>query len=107
MDEQSRENARKAQAIINLYGRLKGTIIDLTRSQYAVPLLDCRFDQPVFTSSVFDNCPGMPSKPMVMNRPGRLRNAGILTVLREGRGRRPHILALAELVNICEDSAIF
>ena len=102
MDEQSRENTRKARAIIDLYNRLKGRIIDLTHSQYAVPLLDCLFDQPIFTSSQFDDCPGMPSKPMIMNMLGRLKSAGILKVLREGSGRRPQILALAELINICE-----
>ncbi len=106
MDEQARENTRKAQAIIDLYNQLKGRIIDLTHSQYAVPLLDCLFDQPVFTSSQFDNRPGMPSKQMVMNMLGRLKESGILKVLREGSGRRPQMLALAELVNICEGSAI-
>ena len=75
----------------------------MTHSQYAVPLLDCLFDQPVFTSSRFDDCPGMPSKPMIMNMLGRLKSAGILKVLREGSGRRPQILALMELVNICEE----
>lgn len=106
MDEQSRENAKKAQAIIDLYNRMKSRIIDLTHSQYAVPLLDCLFDQPVFTSSLFDEKLGMPSKPMVMNMLGRLKSAGILKVVREGSGRRPQILALAELINVCEGSDV-
>ena len=98
MDEQSRDNTKKARAIIDLYNRLKGMIIDLTHSQYAVPLLDCLFDQPVFTSSRFAHCPGMPSKPMVMAMLGRLKGAGILKVVSEGSGRRPQILALSELI---------
>jgi Fic family protein len=106
MNEQSRENAKKAQAIIDLYNRMKSRIIDLTHSQYAVPLLDCLFDQPVFTSSLFDEKLGMPSKPMVMNMLGRLKSAGILKVVREGSGRRPQILALAELINVCEGSDV-
>ncbi|MDQ1277485.1 MAG: hypothetical protein QG555_525 [Thermodesulfobacteriota bacterium] len=104
MDEQSMDNTRKARSIIDLYNRLKGRIIDLTHSQYAVTLLDCLFDQPVFTSSQFDDRPGMPSKPMIMNMLGRLKSAGILKIVREGSGRRPQILALLELINICEDS---
>jgi len=44
----------------------------------------------------------MPSLPMIMNMLGKLKKAGIIMVLREGRGRRPQILALAELLNICE-----
>ena len=67
---------RKARAIIDLYNSLKSRIIDLTHSQYAVPLLDCLFDQPVFTSSRFDDCPGMPSKPMIMNMLGRTEECG-------------------------------
>jgi len=43
---------------------------------------------------------------MVMNMLGRLKKAGILKVVREGSGRRPQILALAELVNACEDSEV-
>ncbi len=107
MEEQSRENARKAQAIIDLYGNLKDRIIALTHSRYAVPLLDCLFDQPIFTSSLFDNDPAMPGKPMVMNMLGKLKKAGILKVVREGRGRRPQILALAELMNICEGEPLY
>jgi Fic family protein len=102
MDEQARENTRKARAIIDLYSRLKGRIIELTHSQYAVPLLDYLFAQPVFTSSQLDDHAGMPSKPMVMNMLGRLKRGGVLKVLREGSGRRPQIMALAELINICE-----
>jgi hypothetical protein len=34
------------------------------------------------------------------------KNAGILKVVREGSGRKPQILALAGLVNICEGSEI-
>jgi len=105
-DDGSGIDNKAAQAIIDLYGRLKGRIIELTHSRYAVPLLDCLFDQPVFTSSLFDDRPGMPGKPMIMNMLGRLKKAGILKVVREGSGRRPQILALAELINVCEGSDV-
>ena len=88
--------------MIDLYGSLKGRILDVTHSQYAVPLLDGLFDQPIFTTSIFDNRPGMPGKPMILNMLGRLKKAGILKVVREGRGRTAQILALAELINLCE-----
>ena len=32
----------------------------------------------------------------------KLKMAGILKILRESSGRRPQVLALAELVNLCE-----
>lgn len=39
---------------------------------------------------------------MIMNMLARLIKAGIIKVIRDGSGRRPQILALAELMNICE-----
>ncbi len=102
LEEQSRENSKKAKQIIDLYNNLKESILNLTHSRYAVPLLDCLFDQPIFTSSRLQSRTGMPSLPMIMNMLGKLKKAGIVTVLREGRGSRPQILALAELINICE-----
>ncbi len=77
MDEQFIDNAKKARAIIDLYARMKKDVVDLTRSQYAVPLLDCLFKQPVFTSSLFDNHPGMPSKLMIMNMLARSKKQAL------------------------------
>lgn len=102
LEEESRENSKKAKQIIDLYNRLKDSILHLTHSRYAVPLLDDLFDQPIFTSSLLQSRAGMPSMPMIMNMLGKLKKAGIVTVLREGRGNRAQILALAELMNICE-----
>jgi Fic family protein len=102
-EEQAKDNTRKARAIIDLYADLKTRILELTHSQYAVPLLDCLFDQPIFTSSVFDNRHGMAGKPMVLNMPGKLKQAKVITVLRPGSGRRPQILALSQLLAICEE----
>jgi Fic family protein len=104
--EQAEANAKTARAIIELYERMKTQIIDLTHSQYAVPLLDRLFTQPIFQSTHLAEQKGMPSKPMVMQMLGRLRGAGILKVLREGSGRRAQVLALAELVNLCEGKKI-
>jgi len=107
LEEQSRDNSAKAKETIDLYNNLKEDIITLTHSRYAVPLLDGLFDQPIFTSSRLQSRPGMPSMPMVMNMLGKLKKAGIVTVLREGRGRSPQILALGKLLNICEGSQLF
>jgi Fic family protein len=104
--EQTETNVRTARAVIELYERLKTQIIDLTRSQYAVPLLDHLFGQPVFQSTHLAQQKGMPSKPMVMQMLGRLRGAGILKVVREGSGRRAQVLTLAELVNLCEGKKV-
>lgn len=102
IQEQAVVNSEKARAMINLYGEFKRKILNLTHSQFAVPLLDHMFAKPVFKSSDFKNMPGMPSYPMVITLLGQLKTAGILKVIREGSGRRPQILALPELINLCE-----
>ncbi len=100
--EQAQVNTDKARAILDLYARLKEQVLSLTHSQYAIPLLDQLFRQPVFAPSNVFELKGMPSKPMVMGLLRKLREAGILGVLREAKGRRGQILVLTELVNLSE-----
>ena len=100
--EQAHLNTEKANGILELYARLKRELLALTRSQYAVPLLDHLFHQPIFAPRYLLAFEDMPSKPMVMELIRRLRQAEILTTLRQASGRRGQILALSELVNLCE-----
>lgn len=103
LDEQARKNADKALAIMELYEKLKTRIIELTHSQYAVPLLDQMFKHPIFRSTHFKLTDArMPSRATVATLLRALVRAGILTVVMEGRGRRPQILALTDLIDICE-----
>ena len=104
--EQAQANAAKAREIINLYARYKERVIGLTRSRYSVPLLDRLFEQPIFRSSSLEGKPGMPTKPVIMEMLGRLKKAGMLKVLDEGGGSRAQVLALAELVNLCEGKEV-
>ncbi len=104
--EQAKLNATKARAIMDLYERLKRRVIDLTHSQFAVPLLDALFEKPILRSSVLAGRAGMPSKPMIMTLLGKLKNDGILKVLREGGGRRAQVLAFAEIINLCEGNEV-
>src|SRR6267378_2257821 len=103
---QAEANADKARRILALYARLKARTIALTRSQYSVPLLDRLFAQPIFASNDLFRDPTMPTKPVVTQLLQRLREAGILKQLREARGRRAQVLALAELVNLCEGKKV-
>ena len=100
--EQAIENAEKARGVINLYSELKGRVLALTHSQFAVPLLDLIFEKPVFTVPDFKDRPGMPTYPMITSLLNRLRAAKILRIIRPGSGRRPQIFALPELINLCE-----
>jgi Fic family protein len=101
--EQARENSSKARQILDLYERLKHRVRSLTHSQLSVPLLDYIFQQPVFQASALNGWPHMPSLQQIVTLSGRLRDARILKVIRQGIGRRPQVLALAELVNLCDE----
>lgn len=104
--EQAKQNATKARSIMDLYESLKARVIELTRSQYAIPLLDHLFVRPIFRSSDLGAHKDMPSKPMIMSMLGALKQDGILKVVREGSGRRAQVLALAELINLCEGKKV-
>jgi Fic family protein len=104
--EQAGANGIKAQAIIQLYDRLKRQVIATTHSQFAVPLLDQMFKQPVFPSNIFDNIPSMPTKTAILTMLNKLKAEKMLKVVRPSSGRRPQILALAELINVCEGNEV-
>jgi len=52
LTEQAKLNAAKARKMIDLYEEKKAKVINLTRSQYAVPLLDALFEKPVLRSTI-------------------------------------------------------
>jgi Fic family protein len=104
---QAEANTRKARAIQDLYERLKKQVLELTHSQFAVPLLDFMFERPIFRGSDVAKMQHMPSAPMVSTLLGSLKENGILHTVREGAGRRPQVLALAELINLCEGKKVF
>ncbi len=100
--DQSANNAEKANRIIDLYNDLKGRVIEITRSQYAISILDHMFRQPIFTGSALTGERGLPTKPVIMSILGKLKSAGILKTVRAGSGRRPQVYAFHALVNACE-----
>jgi hypothetical protein len=106
LTNQAQKNLDAARSIIGLYERSKAEIIRITHSQYAVPLLDLLFRQPVFSPAQLERHGTLPSKQMTMSLLGRLKDRGILVVTRESSGRRPQILAFAELVNLCEGQEV-
>ncbi|MBE7560051.1 Fic family protein [bacterium] len=94
-------NTNKAQAILNLYRDKKAWITENIRSQYAIRALDFIFDRPVFRSSDFVTHAGIP-EPTAKRLLRLMQTSGLLTVLREGAGRRPASLAFRELINLTE-----
>ncbi|TAK96035.1 Fic family protein [Patescibacteria group bacterium] len=51
--EQSKENIAKAKKIISLYDQKKQRIMELTRSQFSIKILDALFTMPIFQSQDF------------------------------------------------------
>ena len=96
---QAEDNLAKAQAIIDLYSAMKGRVIGLTRSQYAIFALDWAFERPVFRSTDFVAKSEIPP-PTARRILNVLREGGILKVVRPGRGRRAAVLAFPELLKI-------
>jgi Fic family protein len=104
--ERATKNTQMARDILALYESLKTQFRDATRSQYAVPLLDRIFQQPIFQASDVAAHHSMPSKQMTALMLKQLTKRDLLVTIREGRGRRSTILALSSLLNICEDRQV-
>lgn len=102
LEAQAKANAAKAEQILALYASLKDRIITLTRSQFAVPVLDFMFERPVFQPAQLAEQPNMPSAPSIFAILRTLKTDGLLKTVREGSGRRSQVLALASLINLCE-----
>ena len=99
--EQANDNLFRAKSILALYDELKNWVVDETRSQYGVRALDWIFGKPIFRSSDFVGNSGIPS-PTASRILRVLRDGGLLTVLREARGRRPALLAFLRLLQVAE-----
>ena len=104
--EQAQDNISKAQSILDLYERMKLNVADLTRSHYAVHALDWIFQTPIFQSTHFIDSLQIP-QPTARRILNQFRQGGILNEIREGRGRRPAVLAFSDLLNIAEGRQVF
>jgi hypothetical protein len=91
---------------MDLYEELKARVIEVTHSQFAVPLLDRLFEQPIFQSAHLQLAGCEPSRQAIHALVRTLRDADILKVVREGSGRRGQVLALVALVNLCEAKTV-
>jgi Fic family protein len=100
--QQAEQNAEKATAMLILYEELKGRFIEITHSQYAIPLLDFIFSTPVFQAGQVKWTVNPPSKPTLTTLLLSLHRADVLTMVREGMGRRSYIWALTPLIDLAE-----
>ena len=96
-------------AIRELYAETKHIIHSATHSQYAVHVLDALFNKPIFRTSdvtkyLYERH-GIHEK-TVLNLLRHIRDAGILSVIKPGSGRRPAMLWFQPLVNLVDRSII-
>lgn len=110
VSKQAKQNGTRVLAIKELYDAMKQKIADLTRSQFAVHLLDAIFSSPIFSMS--DLTTRLEQEQGIHNKTAsahlrQLRDEKILLELRQGRGRRPAILCFPQLLNLVEGRRIF
>lgn len=104
--EQARMNQAKVQAILDLYNERREWIVEKTHSQYGGRALDWIFRTPIFKASDFVSNAGI-SKPTANRILRILRDNDMLRVLTPSMGRRPAIMAFADLLNIAEGREVF
>jgi Fic family protein len=105
IEYQANENASRVRKIHLLYDEMKERIRAVSHSQYTIQALDGLFDRPIFQTSDFVKRTGIP-KQTAMPMLRQIKDAGILTTLREASGRRSTIYAFKSLLNTAEGKEI-
>ncbi len=96
---QAKANCEKAKAILALYDLKKERIAQVTHSQYVIKILDSLFKRPIFSTTDFIKISGIPKRSALWLL-RKLKKEKIVTVVKEGGGRRPEILAFSKLIDI-------
>ena len=97
--EQANSNKEKVKAILDLYEDMKGKVREVTQSQYSIQVLDAIFENPLFKRSDFINRTEIPKSSAERILKSML-NAGLLTIKRQAKGRRPALLEFKNLLEI-------
>lgn len=97
---QAKINIDKAKKIIDLYDKAKNDFIKITKSQYAVPLLDAFFIKPVISGPELIDRSRVASKGNFFNIMQTLLEAKIVSVVQEGKGRLPTLYRFDNLYNL-------
>jgi Fic family protein len=105
IEQQALRNAVRVKGILDMYQSMKTRVTEITHSQYSPAILDAIFDRPIFQAADFVTRSAIP-QPTAKTALRKLREAGVLTALRESSGNRPAVLAFPELVNLAEGHEI-
>ena len=99
--KQAKANSQKAKAILELYNQKKERIQSVTHSQYVAKILDALFTHPIFSTTDFIRESGIP-KPSAVRILHLLEKEEIVSILRQGAGRKANILIFNKLIKIIE-----
>ena len=97
--EQSKNNAKKAKAILDLYESEKEELGLKLRSQYSIRALDAIFQDPIFTTTGFIKKTGIP-KGSAIRILNHLEENKIVTNLFKGSGKRASLFVFEKVLNI-------
>lgn len=106
VEQQAKQNDRKARSILTLYNRIKRDMVEWTHSQHSTSAVDFLFQTPIFTAPHFTNRSGIP-KATAARILTILRDKNLLYTLQEGKGKRPGVYAFRELLNIAEGADVW
>jgi Fic family protein len=106
IQNQAEENQAKATAILELYERMKGRVVEITHSKYAILALDWIFGRPIFKSTDFVIGARIP-EPSAKRILAVIREEGLLKSMVVGRGRRASVFGFPELLNLVEGKTGF
>ncbi len=101
---QAEDNIFKAKRIMKLYDQLKNKFIEITHSQFAIPLLDAFFTRPIIDTTSILKITGISNRVTVnelLKKLNRTENPPIRPIIK-GTGRQPSVYILSELINIVE-----
>lgn len=102
VDEQARENMRRAAAMQRLYKELQTEIPNITKSASCGLLLDAIFETPIFSKPKISACINEVNTATVQRMINSLVDAGILHIRTNGAGRRASTYQLQELSRIAQ-----
>ncbi|MDR1908154.1 MAG: Fic family protein [Holosporales bacterium] len=99
---QSELNSQKVGRMISLYDSIRQAFLEITKSKFAIKILDSLFKEPIIQSSDLIKVVGVESQ-----RSGRLIlqkliKAGVIGVYKERNGPNPAVLSFPDLLNLLE-----
>lgn len=104
--EQAKINTSKVKDIMKLYDEMKEQVRSKTHSQYSAHIVDALFERPTFQVAEFSERTGI-KKQTTTDLIRTLYNEKVITIIREGAGRRGAIYAFPLLVNLVEGREVF